>query len=53
MSCMAAKRSQVVTSASYLSFPCVLFIFLILVTYVPWILTFLPSMIIGPEITIK
>ena len=31
----------------------VLFIFLILVTYVPWISTFLPNMIMGPEIILK
>ena len=34
-------------------FLCVLFIFLILVTYVPWISTFLPNMIMGPEIILK
>ena len=31
----------------------VLFIFLILVTYVPWISTFLPNMIMEPEIILK
>ena len=31
----------------------VLFVFLILVTYVPWISTFLPNMIMGPEIITK
>ena len=31
----------------------VLFIFLILVTYVPWISTFLPNLIMGPEIILK
>ena len=31
----------------------VLFVFLILVTYVPWISTFLPNMIMGPEIILK
>ena len=36
-----------------LSFLCVLFVFLILVTYIPWISTFLPNMVMGPEIVIK
>ncbi len=31
----------------------VLFVFLILVTYVPWISTFLPNMVMGPEIILK
>jgi C4-dicarboxylate transporter DctM subunit len=31
----------------------VLFVFLILITYVPWISTFLPNMIMGPEIITK
>jgi C4-dicarboxylate transporter DctM subunit len=31
----------------------VLFIFLIIVTYVPWISTFLPNHFMGPEIIIK
>ena len=31
----------------------VLLVFLILVTYVPWISTFLPNMIMGPEIILK
>jgi C4-dicarboxylate transporter DctM subunit len=31
----------------------VLFVFLILVTYVPWISTFLPNLIMGPEIILK
>jgi C4-dicarboxylate transporter DctM subunit len=31
----------------------VLFVFLILVTYVPWISTFLPNMFMGPEIITK
>jgi C4-dicarboxylate transporter DctM subunit len=28
----------------------ILFIFLILITYVPWLSTFLPTMMMGPEI---
>ena len=31
----------------------VLFVFLTLVTYIPWISTFLPNMIMGPEIILK
>ena len=31
----------------------VLFVFLILVTYVPWISTFLPNFVMGPEIILK
>ena len=36
-----------------LPFLCVLFVFLILVTYVPWISTFLPNLVMGPEIILK
>ncbi len=36
-----------------LPFLAVLFVFLILVTYVPWISTFLPNMFMGPEIITK
>ena len=36
-----------------LPFLCVLFVFLILVTYVPWISTFLPNQVMGPEIILK
>lgn len=42
---------QVVRAA--LPFLGVLFIFLILITYVPWISTFLPNMFMGPEIILK
>ncbi|MDT8345035.1 MAG: TRAP transporter large permease [Thermohalobaculum sp.] len=31
----------------------ILFVFLIIVTYVPWISTFLPTLLMGPEILIK
>ena len=31
----------------------VLFVFLIIVTYVPWISTFLPNTFMGPEVIIK
>jgi C4-dicarboxylate transporter DctM subunit len=31
----------------------ILFIFLILVTYVPWLSTVLPNALMGPEIIIK
>lgn len=31
----------------------ILFIFLIMVTYIPWISTFLPTLIMGPELIIK
>ena len=31
----------------------IMFVFLILVTYVPWISTFLPTLMMGPEIIIK
>ncbi len=33
-----------------LPFLAVLFVFLIMVTYIPWISTFLPNMVMGPEI---
>ncbi|MBO6791977.1 MAG: TRAP transporter large permease [Dinoroseobacter sp.] len=36
-----------------LPFLCVLFVFLILVTYVPWISTVLPNTFMGPEIVIR
>ena len=36
-----------------LPFLAVLFVFLILVTYVPWISTFLPNRVMGPEIVLK
>ena len=36
-----------------LPFLAVMFVFLIIVTYVPWISTFLPNMLMGPEIVIK
>ena len=36
-----------------LPFLCVLFVFLILITYVPFLSTFLPNMVMGPEIIIK
>ena len=36
-----------------LPFLVVLFVFLILVTYVPWISIFLPNLIMGPEIILK
>ncbi len=42
---------RVVTAA--LPFLAVLFVFLILVTYVPWLSTFLPNMLMGPEIVTK
>jgi C4-dicarboxylate transporter DctM subunit len=31
----------------------VLFVFLIIVTYVPWISTWLPTLVMGPEIISK
>jgi C4-dicarboxylate transporter DctM subunit len=30
-----------------------MFVFLILVTYVPWLSTFLPTLLMGPEIIIR
>ena len=36
-----------------LPFLAVLFVFLILVTYIPWLSTFLPTMFMGPEIITK
>ncbi|SEF41880.1 TRAP transporter large permease [Jhaorihella thermophila] len=42
---------RVVTAA--LPFLAVLFVFLILVTYVPWLSTFLPNTLMGPEIVTK
>ena len=43
--------AQVVKAA--LPFMAVLFVFLILVTYVPWLSTWLPTMVMGPEIITK
>lgn len=43
MSMMAVVRAA-------LPFLAVLFVFLILVTYIPWLSTFLPTMLMGPEI---
>jgi C4-dicarboxylate transporter DctM subunit len=43
--------AQVVKAA--LPFMAVLFIFLILVTYVPWLSTWLPTTVMGPEIISK
>jgi C4-dicarboxylate transporter, DctM subunit len=31
----------------------VLFVFLIIVTYVPWLSTWLPNLVMGPEIITK
>ena len=42
---------QVVRAA--LPFVAVLFVFLILITYVPWISTFLPTLMMGPEIVTR
>jgi len=43
--------AQVVKAAA--PFVAVLFVFLILVTYVPWLSTWLPTMLMGPEIISK
>jgi len=43
--------TQVVKAA--LPFMAVLFVFLILVTYVPWLSTWLPTTVMGPEIISK
>mgnify|MGYP000155422968 FL=1 len=43
--------AQVVKAA--LPFMAVLFVFLILVTYVPWLSTWLPTTVMGPEIISK
>jgi C4-dicarboxylate transporter DctM subunit len=43
--------AQVVKAA--LPFMLVLFVFLILVTYIPWLSTWLPTMVMGPEIISK
>ena len=43
--------TQVVKAA--LPFMSVLFVFLILVTYVPWLSTWLPTTVMGPEIISK
>ena len=43
--------AQVVKAA--LPFMAVLFVFLIIVTYVPWLSTWLPTMVMGPEIITK
>jgi C4-dicarboxylate transporter DctM subunit len=34
-------------------FVAVLFVFLILVTYIPWLSTWLPTLVMGPEIIAK
>jgi C4-dicarboxylate transporter DctM subunit len=36
-----------------LPFLCVLFVFLIMVTYIPWLSTYLPNTFMGPEIIVK
>ena len=36
-----------------LPFLAVLFVFLILITYVPWISTVLPNAMMGPELIVK
>jgi C4-dicarboxylate transporter DctM subunit len=36
-----------------LPFLAVLFVFLILITYIPWISTVLPNAMMGPELIIK
>ncbi|MGX9354491.1 TRAP transporter large permease [Roseobacteraceae bacterium S113] len=36
-----------------LPFLCVLFVFLIMVTYIPWLSTYLPNTFMGPEIVIR
>jgi C4-dicarboxylate transporter DctM subunit len=36
-----------------LPFLAVLFVFLIMVTYIPWLSTFLPTYFMGPEIITK
>jgi C4-dicarboxylate transporter DctM subunit len=36
-----------------LPFLAVLFVFLILITYVPWISTVLPTSLMGPEIVVR
>jgi C4-dicarboxylate transporter DctM subunit len=43
--------AQVVRAA--LPFVAVLMLFLVLVTYIPWLSTFLPTLIMGPEIIVK
>ncbi len=36
-----------------LPFLAIMFVFLIMVTYIPWISTFLPNMVMGPEVILK
>lgn len=48
-----AKLSILNVVKAALPFVGILFIFLILVTYVPWISTFLPTLLMGPEIITK
>jgi len=36
-----------------LPFLAVLFVFLIMVTYIPWLSTYLPNSVMGPEIVIQ
>jgi C4-dicarboxylate transporter DctM subunit len=45
-----AKLSILNVVRAALPFVAILFVFLILVTYVPWISTFLPTAMMGPEI---
>lgn len=48
-----AKLSMLHVVKAALPFVGILFIFLIMVTYIPWISTFLPTLLMGPEIITK
>lgn len=48
-----ANMSMMSVVRAALPFLAIMFVFLILVTYVPWISTILPNTIMGPEIVIK
>lgn len=48
-----AKLSILDVVKAALPFVGILFIFLIMVTYIPWISTFLPTLLMGPEIITK
>ena len=45
-----ANMSMMGVVRAALPFLCVLFVFLIMVTYIPWLSTFLPTTFMGPEI---
>ncbi|MDG1496536.1 MAG: C4-dicarboxylate ABC transporter permease, partial [Amylibacter sp.] len=48
-----ANMSMMGVVRAALPFLAIMFVFLILITYVPWISTVLPNSVMGPEIIMK